>query len=175
MIRSRVGGAFFCALAALACAAFAAQAAKPDPAIYPSPNVYRDPALRADPQAGFAKLVREFCPGEGRGLIHFLEVDGRNIRIRRTWPTYLELSPGSHRLSMEFKGPATSIWATWEGVGEVSAELEAGKVYLVRYRRTAKDAFRVWLEPLADMPFEAVGVSTSVCDQSPFPDPSLHQ
>ena len=175
MSQSRAVSVMRVALTALACVAFVAQAAKPDPAIYPSPNVYRDPALRADPQHGFAKLVREFCPGEGRGLIHFLEVDGRNIRIRRTWPTYLELAPGSHRLGMEFKGPATSIWATWDGVGNVAAELEAGKAYLVRYRRTAKDAFRVWLEPLAGIPFETVGVSTSVCSQSPFPDPSLHQ
>lgn len=175
MSRPRAGGAIRVALSALACAAFVAQAAKPDPAIYPSPNVYRDPALRADARAGFAKLVREFCPGEGRGLIHFLEVDGRNIRVHRTWPTYLELAPGGHRLGMEFKGTASSFWATWEGMGEVSAELEAGKVYLVRYRRTAADAFRVWLEPLDDAPFETVDVSTSVCRQSPFPDPSLHQ
>ncbi|MFZ5635631.1 MAG: hypothetical protein ACOY82_03495 [Pseudomonadota bacterium] len=120
-------------------------------------------------------MLREFCPGEGRGLIHFLEVDGRNIRIPRTWPTYLELAPGAHRLGMEFKGTASSIWATWEGPGEVSVELEAGKVYLVRYRRTAADAFRVWVEPLDGVSFESVDISTSICRQPPFPDPSLHR
>lgn len=148
-------------------------AAKPDSAVYPNANSYRDPAISLAPQLGYAKVIREYCPGQGRGQIHFLEVDGRLIRIRKTWPTYLELAPGHHGLGMEFIGPATSIWGTWQGVGETSADFESGKAYVVRYQRTATDAFRVWIEAYDG--FESVDMNTVSCKQPAYPDPRLHQ
>ncbi|WP_297799060.1 hypothetical protein [Arenimonas sp. GDDSR-1] len=154
-------------------AASLAHAAKPDPAVYPNPNIYRDPAIARTPGQGFAKVIREFCPGQGRGQIHFLEVDGQLIRIRKTWPTYLELAPGHHRLSLEFMAPASDIWSSWNGKADVSADIEAGKTYLIRYQRTAVDAFRVAIVPYPQ--FDGVGLSTQVCDQLPFPDVGVHQ
>ena len=160
-------------LVAAASAAFPVRAARPDPAVYPTANHYRDPAIAASADGRYAKVLREFCPGGGRGLIHFLDVDGHPIRVKRTWPTYLELAPGPHRLTMEFKGTASSVFAAWEGVGDAEAVLEPGKVYLVRYARTATDRFRVWLEP-ADIAFDSAGQQTNLCLQAPFPDPALH-
>ena len=157
----------------LVTAASLAHAAKPDPAVYPNANIYRDPAIASASQAGFAKVIREFCPGQGRGQIHFLEVDGKLIRIRKTWPTYLELAPGQHRFGLEFMAPASDIWSSWNGNAEVSAELEAGKTYLVRYQRAAVDAFRVAITEYAG--FASVDMSTQVCEQAPFPDPRVHQ
>lgn len=156
-----------------ASAAFQVRAARPDPAVYPTANHYRDPAIAASADGRYAKVLREFCPGGGRGLIHFLDVDGRPIRVKRTWPTYLELAPGARRLTLEFKGTASSVFASWEGVGDAEAVLEAGKVYLVRYERTATDRFRVWLEP-ADIAFDSADQQTSLCLQAPFADTSLH-
>lgn len=160
-------------LVAMVSAAFPLRAARPDPAVYPTANHYRDPAIAASADGRYAKVLREFCPGGGRGLIHFLEVDGHPIRAKRTWPTYLELAPGARRLTMAFKGTASSLFASWEGVGDAEAVLEAGKVYLVRYERTATDRFRVWLEP-ADIAFDVAGQQTSLCLQLPFADSSLH-
>lgn len=154
-------------------AASLAHAAKPDPAVYPNPNIYRDPAIAKAPHAGFAKVIREFCPGQGRGQIHFLEVDGQLIRIRKTWPTYLELSPGVHRFGLEFMAPSNDIWSSWNGKTELSAELEAGQTYLIRYQRTADDAFRAAVVPYKE--FDTVGLSTQICDQLPFPDPKVYQ
>jgi hypothetical protein len=151
----------------------AAWAAKPDPAVYPNANTYRDPAIAAAPSAGYAKVLREHCPGAGRGLVHFLEVDGQSIRPRRTWPTYLELAPGAHTLGMEFIGTASNLWDRWEGRGDVRGEFEAGKAYVVRYQRTAVDAFRVWLEPLPD--FGSASMATPICRQDAFPDKAYHQ
>jgi hypothetical protein len=148
-------------------------AAKLDPAIYPNANIYRDPAMASSTRAGFAKVIREYCPGFGRGLVHFLNVDGQLIRLRKTWPTYLELAPGQHHLEMEFQGTASSIWGTWQGIGEVNAEFEPGKTYVVRYQRTATDAFRVWVEQFEG--FESVDMTTTMCKQSEFPDKGLHQ
>jgi hypothetical protein len=155
-----------------ALAAASAHAAKPDPAIYPNANIYLEPASRLDP-GKVAKVVREYCPGLGRGLIHFFGVDGTPIRIRGTWPTYLELAPGPRTLQMEFIGPDTSIYRRWTGQHAIQANLEAGKAYVVRYRRTATDTFAVWVEPLQDA--ASTGFSTSVCHQAEYPDPSLHQ
>lgn len=148
-----------------------AQAAKPDQAIYPNANTYREPASRSSP--GYAKIIREYCPGGGRGLIHFLGLDGNSIRIRKTWPTYLEVAPGRRELEMEFMGTSTRIWDTWQGTGTASIEMEAGKSYIVRYQRMAADAFRTWIEPYPG--FDTVDMHTVVCDQPPFPDTSLHQ
>ena len=159
--------------ALLLVAAGAARAAKPDPAVHPNANTYRDPAIVAAPSAGYAKVLREHCPGAGRGLVHFLQVDGQSIRPRRTWPTYLELAPGEHTLGMEFIGTASNIWDRWEGRGNVRGEFEAGKAYIVRYQRTAADAFRVWIEPLPD--FDLAGPATSTCRQDAFPDKAYHQ
>jgi hypothetical protein len=152
-----------------------AHAAKPDPAVYPNANIYRDPAIAHAPQAGFAKVIREFCPGQGRGQIHFLELDGKLIRIRKTWPTYLELAPGQHRIGLEFMAPASDIWSSWNGKAEVTAELEAGKTYLVRYQRTAVDAFRTLITPFPD--FDAVDQTTQICVQArpPMPESRVHQ
>lgn len=150
----------------------AALAAKPDSSVYPNANVYRDPAIAAG-QVGYTKVLREFCPGGGRGLVHFLTLDGRPIRVPRTWPTYLELAPGPHRLGMEFIGTADNIWDSWQGSGEVSGELEAGKAYVVRYQRTAVDEFRVWLEPVPS--FEDADMATTICHQAEFPDQAYHQ
>jgi len=154
-------------------AASVAYAAKPDPAVYPNANIYRDPAIAKAPQAGFAKVIREFCPGMGRGQIHFLELDGQLIRIRKTWPTYLELAPGKHRFGLEFIGTASDVWSTWNGKADVSADLEAGKSYIVRYQRTAVDAFRTAITVFDG--FDTVGLATSVCEQAPFPDVRVHQ
>lgn len=157
----------------LCCAMLASsvQAAKPDPAIYPNANIYRDPSI--DAASGYAKVIREYCPGFGRGLIHFLNLDGKLIRIRKTWPTYLELSPGEHRLGMEFIGTANDIWSTWNGEADVVANFESGKTYAVRYQRTATDRFRVWIEEYQG--FESIDMATSLCEQSEFPDKGLHQ
>ena len=164
----RIPGVFL-----LLMAASAAYAAKPDPAVYPNANIYRDPAIAKAPQAGFAKVIREFCPGMGRGQIHFLELDGQLIRIRKTWPTYLELAPGKHRFGLEFIGTASDVWSTWNGKADVTAELEAGKTYLVRYQRTAVDAFRTAITDFDG--FDSVGLATAVCEQGPFPDTRVHQ
>lgn len=150
----------------------AALAAKPDPSVYPNANVYRDPAIAAG-DGGYAKVLREFCPGGGRGLVHFLTLDGQPIRVPRTWPTYLELAPGPHRLGMEYIGTADNIWDSWQGTGEASGEMEAGKAYVVRYQRTAADRFRVWLEPVPDA--ENAGMATTICLQAEFPDKAYHQ
>ena len=148
-----------------------AQAAKLDKAVYPNANIYLEPASRST--FGYAKVIREYCPGGGRGLIHFLGLDGNLIRIRKTWPTYLEVAPGQREFEMEYLGTSGSIWGTWEGTGKVSANLEVGKTYVIRYQRMATDAFRVWVEPYTG--FEKVDMNTVFCEQSPFPDTSLHQ
>ena len=153
-------------------AAGVAAAAKPDPRVYPNANIYRDPAIAAMP-GGYAKVLREFCPGGGRGLVHFLNLDGQLIRVPRTAPTYLELAPGTHRLGMEFIGTANNIWDSWQGVGEVSGMFEAGQAYIVRYQRTAVDAFRIWLEPVPD--FDSAGLASQICQQDEFPDKAYHQ
>lgn len=162
------------ASAALA-AACVAHAARPDPAIYPNANIYREPAAGALVPEGRARIIRESCPGGGRGLVHFLEVDGVNIRVRGTWPTYLELAPGKHVLDMEFKGPGSGPFGQWECDGNVELHAEAGRAYAVRYLRVGKDRFRVWVEAYAGEPFESVGVSTAYCDHAPVADPRLHQ
>ena len=153
----------------LLAAVSSADAAKPDPAVYPNANIYRDPAIAKSPQAGFAKVIREFCPGQGRGQIHFLELDGRLIRISKTWPTYLELAPGQHRFGLEFMAPASDVWSSWNGKAEVTADLESGKTYLVRYQRTDVDAFRTQITPYPD--FDAVDQTTQVCVQPRPPAP----
>ncbi len=147
--------------------------AKPDRLVYPNSNSYRDPAIANDAAQGYVKVIREYCPGGGRGLIHFLNVDGKLIRIRGTWPTYLELAPGEHRLGMEFMGTATDIWSTWQGVAEVPFKFESGHAYVIRYHRTATDAFRVWVEEIEG--FEVVNMATVLCEQAEFPDKGLHQ
>ena len=150
------------ALAACCLLPALAAAGRPDPAVYPNANVYRDPAIAAG--GGFAKVIREFCPGGGRGLVHFRMLDGHDIRVPKTWPTYLEVAPGPHRLGMEFKGPAATMQAQWQGDGDITADLAPGRAYLVRYERTGVDAFRVWLEPYEEA-FDRVGQATSVCRQ----------
>jgi hypothetical protein len=159
-----------CLLVALLAAA-SAHAAKPGPALYPNANIYLEPASRQVP-GNVAKLVREYCPGQGRGLIHFFGLDGTPIRIRGTWPTYLELAPGPRTLEMEFIGTDSSIYRRWTGKHAVQANLEAGKAYLVRYRRAATDLFTVWIEPLEDA--ASVGPATTLCLQPAYPDPRLH-
>ena len=149
----------------------AAHAAKPDPAVYPNANFYREPGSLQVP-GGPAKLVREHCPGLGRGLIHFFGVDGTPIRIRGTWPTYLELAPGQRSVQMEFIGTGSGIFRQWRGQQALMAGLEAGKSYVVRYRRTATDVVAIWVEPLEGV--DSVGVSTSVCFQPEYPDQRLH-
>lgn len=158
-------------LALLALTAGGVNAAKPDPAVYPNANTYREPGITA--ATGYAKVIREYCPGGGRGLIHFLNVDGNPIRIRKTWPTYLELRPGHHEFEMEFMGTASSIWGTWQGTGKVEADLQAGMTYIVRYLRTATDSFRVWVEGYDG--FDAVDMHTVFCAQPEFADKRLHQ
>lgn len=155
----------------LLCMSFSAHSAKPDPAVYPNPNIYRDPAIAGS--GAYAKVIREYCPGGGRGLIHFLNVDGNLIRIRKTWPTYLELAPGRHRLEMEFIGTASDIWSTWNGTAEIATDFEPGKSYIVRYRRNATDSFSVWVEAYDG--FETVDMSTVSCMQPDYPDKRLHQ
>lgn len=155
----------------LLCVSFSAHSAKPNPAVYPNANIYRDPAIAGS--GVYAKVIREYCPGGGRGLIHFLNVDGNLIRIRKTWPTYLELAPGQHRLEMEFIGTASDIWSNWNGTAEIATDFEAGKSYIVRYRRNATDAFNVWIEAYDG--FEAVDMGTISCGQLDYPDKSLHQ
>lgn len=163
-------------LIASACAALGvAQAAKPDPALYPTPNTYRAPGVAMLPPEGRAKLIREHCPGGGRGLVHFLEVDGAGIRVRGTWPTYVELAPGPHRLLMECKGPAASLRGNWEGDAGITFDAEPGRAYVVRYLRTDVDRFRAWIEPYERVPFAEVGLATSHCDHPPYADPRLHK
>ncbi|MBN8261462.1 MAG: hypothetical protein J0L59_03980 [Xanthomonadales bacterium] len=163
-------------VAGLAWVAFApVHAAKPDPARHPTPNTYRGAGVGELPPDGRAKVIREHCPGGGRGLVHFLEVDGQQIRVRGTWPTYLELAPGPHRLTMEFVGPDAGVRGTWKGDASVALDAVAGQVYVVRYRRVDIDGFRVWVEPFVAQGFAEVGVSTSYCDHPVYPDPRLHQ
>lgn len=158
-------------LALLALTAGGVHAAKPDPSVYPNANIYRETAITAS--TGYAKVIREHCPGGGRGLIHFLDLDGQRIRIPKTWPTYLELAPGHRDFVMEFMGTASSIWGTWQGTGKTEADLEAGKTYVIRYRRTATDSFRVWVEAYDG--YDAVDMHTVFCQQPEFADKRLHQ
>jgi hypothetical protein len=71
--------------------------------------------------------------------------------------------------------PASDIWSSWNGKAEVTAELEAGKTYLVRYQRTAVDAFRTLITPFPD--FDAVDQTTQICVQArpPMPESRVHQ
>ena len=149
------------------------EAAKLDSTIYPNANFYRDPAIAVNPSLGYSKVIREYCPGFGRGLIHFLNVDDQLIRIRKTWPTYLELAPGRRRIDMEFMGTASDIWGSWQGSAEVDADFAPGKTYVMRYQRVATDAFRVWVEEFDG--FDAVSMATVTCKQPEYPDKSLHQ
>ncbi|MFY2764565.1 hypothetical protein [Arenimonas sp. MALMAid1274] len=142
-----------------------AAAAPLDREIYPNASVYREPGVTALPGNGLAKVIRESCPGQARGMIHFLNLDGRLIRVRKTWPIYLELAPGERSLEMEYLAPSSRGAGQWSGTVTVRASLQAGTAYVVRYRRTAEDGVKAWLEPLPD--FAGVGQLTEVCFQTP--------
>jgi hypothetical protein len=123
-----------------------------------------------DPLAGpdRAILVKEYCLGQGRGLVHFDGIDGNRF------PAYkmqrLQVQPGTRVVKLFYMAPGASFNVEAHGeLMSVTHDFAPNGAYIVRYRRTDPKHYRMWIEPID--PARAQTPNT-VCLQPAFEDPT---
>ena len=116
------------------------------------PTSFVQPSAQGLPPSAVAQVFREFCVGGGRGLIHFESLDGTNVQHNQVatggWPIKLVVMPGRHTVGVNYQAPDSSPFARWNGHTSLAHDFKAGKVYLLKYRRTSVDRYRAWFDIL---------------------------
>ena len=125
------------------------------------------PLVHLDPNPGEnpVTIIKEFCPGKGRGLIHF---DGYDQTTFKSFQILkIVASPGKHTIRAIFMAPGSRFDVQGEGSSSLEYEFEPGGSYLVRYRRTDPDHYVAWIEPLDAALAQS---SNPICLEPPFED-----
>ena len=125
------------------------------------PHVHVDPVAGENP----ATIVKEFCLGKGRGLIHFDGYD--QAKFKPLTVQKIVASPGKHAISVIFRAPGSRFDLEQEGSRTLEYEFAPGGSYLVRYRRTDPDHYVAWIEPLDLAQAQS---PNPICLEPPFED-----
>jgi len=128
------------------------------------------PITHTDPNAGqdAATVVKEFCIGQGRGLVHFEGID--ETEFKRFKVQRIVTSPGTHTIRVLYKAPGARFDIEGQGATNLTYEFAPGGTYIVRYRRTDPEHYKTWIEPI-----DAAQAQTTICLAPPFDDPSYWQ
>ena len=123
------------------------------------------PITYTDPNAGqdAATIVKEFCLGQGRGLVHFEGID--ETKFKRLKVQKIVASPGVHTIKVLYLAPGARFDVGGAGVTSLTFEFAQRGTYIVRYRRTDPAHYKTWIEPI-----DATQAQAAVCLAPPFED-----
>ena len=132
---------------------------------------YIHPSIGESTAGSQVRILREFCAGEGRGLIHFEEYNGVKTYKTlgdRTNINLLTVPSGTATVKVLYMGPDSSLFREWQNTFEFQYNFEPGKTYLVRYKRETESTVAYELKDISN--YQNVSENSRLCEHEGFSD-----